>query len=380
MRGLLDPSHYTDPQIFESENDRLFGRLWIFAGLAQLVDQPDQFLTRRIGGRNIVVQNIDGALQAFENVCAHRGKELQNEWCGRRPLVCGYHGWRYAGDGSVASIPFELECYEFEVEERRSLGLRRFALERVGNFLFVNVCSDPLPITSQFTRELLASLEAVSDAFDNEILVARFAGRFNWKLAYENLRDGLHPRFVHTKSLNREVKFEARIPEALMQFEVNPERIRVDQLSFGGAEGQFLTSKSLPFHKSVVRWGELDAYFNWLLYPNTHVVSPDGGYSFSVEHHEPVGPERTEVTLLFFTAKKRRPYSGSAAVLWEYAKAAKVILDEDTAAMEQAQAGMMTARRSITQGRYEMQNRITDQWYLRQISAREGSSEREHAK
>ncbi len=377
MRGLLSPMHYTDPAVFAVEARKLFGQLWIFVGLAQLVAEPDQFLTRHIGGREIVVQNFEGELRAFENVCAHRGKLVQTEPFGRRPLVCGYHGWRYSQTGVVATIPFESDCYGFEAKERDALALTRFALERVGNLLFVNVSDDPMPLASQFAGEILESLESVSNAFDDEVLVAKFTGRYNWKLAYENLRDGLHPRFVHTTSLNQDVRFSADIPEHLAQYDADPDGIELGQLSFGGAEGTFLKQQRLPFHDSVIRWGEHDAYFNWLLYPNTHVVCSDGGYSFSIEHHEPLGPDRTEVTIYFLTARKRKRYSGSAAVLWEYAKAAKLILDEDTAVMEQAHAGLAGARRSVTQGRYELQNRVTDRWYLRQLARTAESFERE---
>jgi carnitine monooxygenase subunit len=248
------------------------------------------------------------------------------------------------------------------------LGIKRFALETIGRFLFLNVADEPITIVEQFSSDLLDSLESLSRSFDDEVLVARYTGRYNWKLAYENLRDGLHPRFVHTQSLNREVRFQAPISEEL-RTHASSEQICLSRLSFGGAEGEFVAPRSLPFHESVDRWGVTDAYFNWLLYPNTHVVCPDGGYSFSIEHHEPVSPQVTDVILYFLTARRRRPFTGASAVLWEYAKAAKAILKEDSAVMEEVQAGLAAARGSVTQGDYELQNRITDRWYLNALSA-----------
>ncbi|WP_284567156.1 SRPBCC family protein [Xanthomonas graminis] len=46
------------------------------------------------------------------------------------------------------------------------------------------------------------------------MLVATFEANFNWKPAYENLRDALHPRFVHARTLARQVKFQVQMDDA----------------------------------------------------------------------------------------------------------------------------------------------------------------------
>jgi phenylpropionate dioxygenase-like ring-hydroxylating dioxygenase large terminal subunit len=207
MRGLLSASHYCNADVFESEQARIFSACWIFAGLHQLVASPDQYFTCHVAGRDVVVQNFDGRIRAFENICRHRGKRIQTAEFGKRKLVCAYHGWRYADDGTGATIPFENECYRLEPNERAALRLPEFALERVGQLLFVSMAESPSPIGHQFDVELLSSLESVSGSFDNEVLVTTIDGRYNWKLAYENLRDSLHPRFVHTQQLNVDVAF-----------------------------------------------------------------------------------------------------------------------------------------------------------------------------
>lgn len=367
MRALLSRPHYVDPDIFRREQVRIFGDLWIFAGLTNFVAESDQFLTRRIGGRSIVVQNFEGTPRAFENVCSHRSKVLQTGRFGRHPLVCGYHGWRYANDGAVATIPFASECYRLDPAERAALRLREFALCRIGKLLFVNLSESPRSIDDQFYPELLREIESASNAFDDEIMVTTVAGRYNWKLAYENLRDSLHPKFVHTRSLNLDVEFYDGVAAEPVADAREDGRVDLRDLSFGGAEGGFRRPRPLPFHARVARWGTEDAYFNWLLYPNTHMVCPDGGYSFSIEHHEPLGVDSTELTLFFATARRDPNFAGTDAVLWEYAKGAKTILDEDQAIMEEAQAGLDASSSAVVQGHFELQNRITDRWYLGQL-------------
>jgi len=367
VRAQLTPDHYVEQETFEREQSRIFQRLWLFAGLATFVQEHDDFFTCIIGDRRVVVQNFEGELCAFENVCAHRGKLIQVERHGTRPLVCGYHGWRYDCRGHVATIPFERECYRFDQSERRALRLPRFALRKVGKLIFVNLSETPLPFDEQFSPGLATDLTAVSEAFDDEVLCTSWRGHYNWKLAYENLRDGLHPRFVHTKSLNLEVRFGAE-GESGPPTSAEDRDALLSELSFGGIDGELLHPVTHGFHAQVHRWGTSNAYFNWLLYPNTHMVSPDGGHLFSIEHHLPVAPSVTQLIVYYMTARKRRQYAGSASVLWEYAKGAKRILDEDTAVMEQVQAALPSTSIMGTQGHFERQSRMTDKWYLQQIN------------
>lgn len=371
MRGQLPQGCYVDAEAFGIERERLFRRLWQFAGLAPFVSAPDGYLTTEIGGIAVVVQNCNGALKAFENVCLHRGKLIQTQPWGTRPLVCGYHGWRYADDGSVATIPFESEAFRLLPAERQRLRLREFAVHVVGSLVFVNVSESPVPIEQQFRPALLDAVADATSAFDDEILAARWRRPFNWKLAYENLRDAVHPRFVHTQTLARYASFPlvsepADVPDPGDRARVAPD---LAELSFGGAEGEIRRDRPPAFSEWVDRWGTTDAYFNWLLYPNLHVLSPDGGYSFSVEHHRPVAAGETEITAFFMTARKRRPNAWLAPTLWEMAKAAKQILDEDTTVMEDVQRAIRPDSQSITQGVYEMQNRRTDRWYADNVLA-----------
>ena len=73
-----------------------------------------------------MVQNFQGELRAFDNVCLHRGAELQWETEGVRPLTCRYHGWGYDAGGEPA-IPFP-EVYRFADDELRETDGAVFAL------------------------------------------------------------------------------------------------------------------------------------------------------------------------------------------------------------------------------------------------------------
>ena len=58
-------SNYTDPAIFRAEMDRIFSKCWLYVGHKSELAQPDQFITRNIGGRSVIfLRDRDGAFGA----------------------------------------------------------------------------------------------------------------------------------------------------------------------------------------------------------------------------------------------------------------------------------------------------------------------------
>lgn len=373
MKSRMEPRHYLSQAVFDREREKLFRKLWVFAGLRTLVARPDDFLTRQIAGIPVVIQNFDGELKAFENVCLHRGARLQSAPVGNRPLVCPYHCWKYDHTGAPAKIPHHDRLYRFSADERQGMRLREFALRAVGNLLFINLDPAPLPIEDQFAPTLLAMLESSSLHYDSEVMTTTFFGDFNWKLGYENLRDANHVGFVHPTSIARHVSFEIHVDDALHEETRNAlptnldaagRRAMLRRLSTGGPEGEFRRSVRYQWQEHVERWGSHDAYFNWLIYPNLHVLTGDGGYSFSIEHHVPIAPGRTAMEIYWFTARKRVSYAHSSAVLASKMHGSKLVVGEDIKIMEEVQAAMHPDAPSANQGAYEGLNRLVERWYV----------------
>jgi phenylpropionate dioxygenase-like ring-hydroxylating dioxygenase large terminal subunit len=370
----MPPQAYIDQAWFERERDLLFKPLWQFIGLKVMLDKHNTFITRTLFGIPIVVQNFRGELRAFENICPHRQNPIQLEPHGVRPLFCGYHGWSFDSEGET-KIPYEDALYRYPQEERACIHLRRFALEVVGNLVFVNLSENPLPIKQQFGAAMLASLAQSSLAYDSEVIMTTYDGRFNWKLAYENLRDGHHPRYLHARTLYQEVKFQASINEqgveALrrQQEEGIPDRNRALALmrtfSGGGRDAPMEAPPNEHWQQFVERYRDQDWYYNWLAFPNLHIASSNGGHSFIIEHHIPVGPGRTDFMVYYVTAKKKRAYASSAAVLHAHMMGADKVLREDIDVMEQIQRTLHAGARPPHLGDYEFLNAGIEHWYLK---------------
>ena len=170
MKSIVPPQAYTDETWFARERELLMRPLWQFVAPRMLLGKHNAFVRRTICGTDVVVQNFDGQLRAFENLCLHRQNPLQQQAQGTRPLVCAYHGWGYGADGGVENIPFHDEAYRLPPQERACLKLRRFALACIGNLVFVNLSEQPMPIEQQFSMQALDMLRAASEKFDDEVL------------------------------------------------------------------------------------------------------------------------------------------------------------------------------------------------------------------
>lgn len=374
MRSTLPPQAYIDDGWFARERELLMKPLWQFVAPRMLLARHNAFVTRNVCGLEVVVQNFNGELRAFENICAHRQNPLQQQPHGVRPLVCNYHGWGYDAAGRVDNIPFQDSAYRLPEPERACLHLRRFPVECIGNLVFVNVGDRPVSLEDQFSLQALESLRTASELFDGEVLVTTLPARMNWKLAYENLRDSLHPRYLHQKTVYQQVKFQVRLDdEAFGHARRYVEGGSADRdahlaalrtFSGGGRDEPLVDMPHYAWHDNVERFGDEDWYLNWLVYPNLHIASGSGGYSFIIEHHQPVSASRTDLTVYYVTGRKKRRYATSAAVLLSHLEGAEKVLREDIEVMERIQGALHAASPRATLGDFEFANMIVERWYM----------------
>lgn len=372
MRSRMHPNYYLSQAIFEREQRKIFRKVWLFCGLKTLLTKHNAFITRKIAGVPVVIQNFHGELHAFENVCLHRSALIQKDHAGCRPLVCPYHAWRYNAQGEAENIPDCDALYKFDAAERQKLKLREFALRAVGNVLFINLDPNPFDFQEQFSPEFIALLESSSESYDSEVMMTTWRGKFNWKIAYENLRDANHPRFVHPKSLAKTVDFIPRVNMAqaeescqtLKDHTPSGLRREMQRFSFAGADAPIPDLQHFGWHQMVQRWRKDDSYYNWLAFPNLHIASANGGFSFTLEHHIPVAPDRTELEIYWFTTRKKQPYAFSSQVLLAQMHGSKLVVGEDIEVMERVQAALHADAPMPTQGAYESMNRLVERWYV----------------
>ena len=201
---------YSDPEIFDLEMERIYGRIWIYIGHeSQVPNVGDYFATRIAGDQVIMARGTNNEVNVLYNRCPHKGAMLLPEGSGvtRRFFRCPYHGWSFQLDGRMLSVPLK-EGYAGTCFDAASPEFHMRCLPRVENyrgFVFASKSGDGQPLR-EFLGGALSSIDNFCDRSPlGEIEVAGGVFRVwqfsNWKIFYENLHDTMHPMVTHESSV-----------------------------------------------------------------------------------------------------------------------------------------------------------------------------------
>lgn len=189
----LPGAFYSDERIYRSEIDRIWRKGWLFAGHSCEIPSPGDYFTMNVDGDSLIImRGDDDEINALWNVCRHRGMELCNQAAGRMGrIVCPYHQWTYARDGSL------LSCRGMQEDlDKSCLGLLSAHVHVTAGFIFVSLAERP-PAFEQ-ADELIGTLgqpqgferAKVAKTVDYEVGA-------NWKLVWENNRECYHCNVNH---------------------------------------------------------------------------------------------------------------------------------------------------------------------------------------
>jgi Rieske 2Fe-2S family protein len=202
--STLPGNYYYNPAIFELELEKIFSRMWVCIGRAEMLPpKTGAYQVVTIGRESvIIVRNRDGILQAFLNVCRHRGSRLCSETSGqlKGSIQCRYHAWTYGLDGRLIGAPNVMSDQQFD---RTAFGLLPVALDIWEGFIWLNLSDNPAPAATQLDPVII-------ERFGNYERFARYGVgalkigktlsyevKANWKLLLENFMECYHCGPVH---------------------------------------------------------------------------------------------------------------------------------------------------------------------------------------
>lgn len=201
-------SVYTDPDIFDLEMKRIWGKSWIYIGHESQVDTPGKYYATQIADQPIILtRHHDGEIRVLFNRCAHKGAQLVGDTSGEvQEFRCCYHGWRFDLDGKNISIPLE-KGYDGTRFDREGACANVSLLPRYDSyrgFVFASLSADG-PDLKTWLGGVASSIDNMVDrAPEGELEVAggvlRYEHDCNWKFFLENLNDLMHPMIVHQSS------------------------------------------------------------------------------------------------------------------------------------------------------------------------------------
>ena len=203
---------YTDPEIYKLEVERIINRSWIFAGHISQIAAPGDFRVLNVGQESaIVVRSKNGTLNAFANVCRHRGSIVCAASEGHvDKFVCPYHGWMYDIDGQLVAARSMGDDFD-----KSAHGLKTVSVGEIHGLIFVCFSDNP-PSIDGAIRDLQDAMDMFD--FENLKVVAQkgYPIPANWKLTIENYQEcyhcaTAHPEYakLHTMTLDKDKRERA---------------------------------------------------------------------------------------------------------------------------------------------------------------------------
>jgi benzoate/toluate 1,2-dioxygenase alpha subunit len=315
----VDRRIFVDPELFELEQRQIWEKVWVYVAHESQLPKPKDYITGWIGRAPIVInRDKTGKLNAFVNICSHRGATLCRTSKGNAStFVCSFHGWAYDGQGNLLAAMNEDGAGYPESFDKSKRGLTRVRLENYRGFLFATLNKDAEPLT-EYLAEAKTFIDIVVEQSPRgiEVLKGRSVYTYegNWKLQAENGVDGYHVDSVHANYVQM-IKNRAKINaegKALKVMAVGDfNRFRGGYYDLGNGHTMLWSSVSNPQDRPIYgRREELAASMgkekaDWAvnrsrnlgIYPNMFLMDQMGT---QIRMFRPLSVDKTEVTIYCF--------------------------------------------------------------------------------
>lgn len=206
-QGIVGPEIFVSDEIYKLEQERIFGRSWLFLAHDSMIPKPHDFFATYMGGDPVLVtRQPDGSVRAFLNVCRHRGMRVcRAEEGNTRSFMCTYHGWTYDSAGQLVGVPNLDDAYYNKLSLEDNGLIQVAQIDSYKGLIFGNF--DPTaPPLHEYLGDLKYYIDGWVDHAEGGIEVLPGAIKWtinaNWKLAAEQFAgDTYHATTSHLSSL-----------------------------------------------------------------------------------------------------------------------------------------------------------------------------------
>jgi len=303
---------YLDESIYKAELQSIFYCSWWYSGHVSQLSHAGDYITTNIDAQNIfIVRDKSGELKAFYNVCQHRGHELVEGTGNAALIVCPYHAWTYALDGSLHAARNSKNVPGFNKCE---FALKPVRVEVFCGMVFINLDADATPLAEQ-ASELEKEIREYCPTVDTLALVQR--DTYNVKSNHKDFVD-----LVDMKSYRSTVKgiYSSHISKAAVSTDNAAYKFKVGDVDFG--------------------------YAGWFLWPNVTLWAYPGDANLSVLQMIPDGVGNTLEYQDWFVPNGNASKQLQDAM--DYQK--EVLQPEDIGLCESVQRGLSS--KGYNQGRF----------------------------
>jgi nitrite reductase/ring-hydroxylating ferredoxin subunit len=186
---------YVSEAYARAESEKLWSKVWQTTCRVEEIPKVGDYVTYDILDDSIiVVRTAPDRIEAFYNVCQHRGRRL-TEGCGHTAqFYCRFHGWRWDLDGESV---FVLDPEDWgSALNKDNLRLKSVRCDTWGGWVWINMDPD-----SQSLKDYLEPAYSMLAPFQMEAMRYRWRQWLhfpcNWKTALEAFNESYHATASH---------------------------------------------------------------------------------------------------------------------------------------------------------------------------------------
>jgi PAH dioxygenase large subunit len=199
--GVISRRIFADPEVYELELERIFGRAWFFIGHESEISECGDMVARQCGVDPVILlRDQAGVVRAFLNSCRHRGMRLcRTDYQRATTLRCPYHGWSYATSGELLAASSEHHYGPGELD-KSELGL--IPVTRLG--IYRGLVFGSWDAAAPSLEQWLGDMRWYMDIIFGRTGEIEFVGvpqiwevECSWKFATDNFTDNFHVYWTH---------------------------------------------------------------------------------------------------------------------------------------------------------------------------------------
>ena len=214
-------SDYTSNERWSAEMENIFQTLPLMLALSIEMPNPGDYKSIEVTGIPILItRDKNNNVNAFRNVCTHRGAIIAQEGIGNRSrFSCPYHGWTYSNTGDLIGVT---DKSKFGNIDNKCFGLEKLQCKELAGLIFVSLSRNEDVDFEKFLDGMLPEVEHfdLENWYYHGFKVINGA---NWKIAFDGFLEGYHFNTAHkdtiaTMTMNDIMDFTAFGPHLRIAF------------------------------------------------------------------------------------------------------------------------------------------------------------------